>query len=75
MQPVLPAQFSEKAASFPESSYGATSATVVLSNGQEVPNVVLAWSREIVRIGSLAVHSEAQLPFKLSQIQDVLPAT
>ena len=74
MQPTLPTDLAHKAASFPESSYGATTVTLVLADGKEIPNVVLAWAREIVRVGSLAIHSEAELPFKLSELQNVLPA-
>ena len=71
MSLVLSKALSEKAASFPESSYGAVGATLVLKNGTHVPDVVLAWGSEIVRVENRSVECEADLGFKISDIADV----
>ena len=62
----------EKANSFGESSYGATTVTLVLCDGRKVPHVVLAWSQDIVKIGKRQITSTNQLDFKLSAVVDVL---
>jgi hypothetical protein len=64
----------EKAAGFPEGSYGACRCTLVLGNGQQIPHVVLAWGSEIVSIGGKPIAAFKSLPFELSQVVDVLPA-
>jgi hypothetical protein len=69
----LPGELASKAAGFPETSYGATTVTLVLSDGRQVLGVVLAWGREIVRIGSRTVNVPAELGFDLVAVRDVLP--
>jgi hypothetical protein len=50
----------------PESSYGLNRVTVILDDGTRVPNVHVAWGREIFRVGE-TVH----LDFDPSRIVDV----
>ncbi len=45
----LPEHLAEKAASFPESSYGATILTLVLKDGTRVPHVHVAWARNVIK--------------------------
>jgi hypothetical protein len=71
--PELTDELASKAAGFPESSYGATPVTLVLSSGRQIPNVVLAWGRQIVRIGFRKVNSTTKLGFDLADVRDVLP--
>lgn len=69
----LPNDLAEKAACFPETSYGATVVTLVLEDGTHVSNVTLAWGRDIVKVGSCSVQSDAELDFNLGEVKDVLP--
>ena len=68
----LPPSLARKANKFPESSYGACKATLVLTSGRRVNNVVLAWGGEIVKVGGVAVGIERDLGFSLSEIADVV---
>jgi hypothetical protein len=45
----LPEHVAEKAAAFPESSYGATILTLVLKDGTHVPHVHVAWGRNVIK--------------------------
>ena len=65
-------ELAEKARTFPESSYGATKVTLVLWDGTRIPDVVLAWARQIVRVGSRAVDSPDELGFGIANVRDVL---
>jgi hypothetical protein len=67
----IPAELAEKAASFPESSYGATTVTVVLTDGRRIADVVLAWAKQIVRVGDVVIDKPEQLGFDLGMVQDV----
>jgi hypothetical protein len=67
----IPARLAEKAAGFPESSYGATTVTVVLTDGRRIADVVLAWGRQIVRVGDRVIEKPEQLGFELDMVQDV----
>jgi len=67
----IPARFTEKAARFPESSYGATTVTIVLTDGRRISDVVLAWGRQIVRVGGMLIDKPEQLGFDLGMVQDV----
>jgi len=69
----IPKLLVEKAASFPESSYGACRSTLVLRSGQRVPNVLLAWGSEILSINGKPVLALKDLPFELTEVVDVLP--
>ena len=45
----IPKFLQDKATSAPETSYGAARVIVILKNGQRIPDVVVAWGREIVK--------------------------
>ncbi len=53
MKFTLPEHLIEKAASFPESSYGANTLTLVLKDGSHVPHVVVAGQQVIKATGIL----------------------
>jgi hypothetical protein len=67
----IPTRLAEKAAGFPESSYGATTVTIVLTDGRRIADVVLAWGKQIVRVGGVLVEKPDQLGFELAMVQDV----
>jgi hypothetical protein len=46
---------------FPESSYGATRVTIVLTDGRRIADVVLAWGKQIVRVGGVLVEKPEDL--------------
>ncbi|MEX2163947.1 MAG: hypothetical protein WD823_06865 [Sulfuricaulis sp.] len=69
----LPPVLAEKAASFPEVSYGATKVTLLLAGGREIKNVTLAWGQEIIGIKDQKVVSESELGFGIDEILDVKP--
>lgn len=68
---LLPDQLGDKAAGFPESSYGANRVTLILTDGRRVHEVFLAGGREIVKIGGRAVSHSGELGFQLADIVDV----
>jgi hypothetical protein len=70
--PLLPEALKQKALSYPESSYGATRVTLVLSDGRRVKDVYLAWGDEIVKVGLQAITHSGQLGFEVGDIIDVL---
>ena len=72
MSLTLSSKLAEKAADFPESSYGACRATLVLKDGRRVFDVTLAWGNEIVKIDGEAVDKK-KLGFGFTDIIDVLP--
>ena len=45
----LSTDLGEKVATFGESSYGATTATLVLRDGTRIPHVRIAWGRQVIR--------------------------
>jgi hypothetical protein len=63
---ILPEHLQEKVRDMPESSYGATRVTVVLDDGTRIPDVYVAWGREIVKVGQ-----RNEIPFDVSRIVDV----
>jgi hypothetical protein len=67
----IPARLAEKAAGLPESSYGATTVTIVLTDGRRIADVVLAWGMQIVRVGDMFIEKPEQLGFELGAVQDV----
>ena len=69
----VPDQVAEKTINFPELSYGACIATLVLRDGRRIKNVALAWNTEIVKIGGRDIHNAADLDFDLADIVDALP--
>ncbi len=50
----------------PESSYGATRVVVVLDDGTRIPDVDVAWGKEIVKVGR-----GFEVPFDASRVVDV----
>ncbi|HVX91299.1 MAG TPA: hypothetical protein VHC20_06815 [Candidatus Paceibacterota bacterium] len=69
----IPANLADKAAGFPESSYGASRATLVLKDGRRIFDVTLAWGGEIVQLDGVRVEEEKQLGFGVADIVDVVP--
>ncbi len=67
----IPECLSEKAAQFPESSYGANKVRLKLLDGSEIEEVILAWGKEIIRIGNKQIENKRDLPFSINQIVDV----
>lgn len=68
----LPDNLAAKAYKFPESSYGATTVTLVLVGGRLVSQVILSGA-EIVKVGGQMITTPAQLGFRVGDIYDVLP--
>jgi hypothetical protein len=60
-----------KANRFPESSYGASTVTLILASGRRIDNVVLAGPR-IVKVGSRMVSGAGDLDFSPGEIADVV---
>jgi hypothetical protein len=69
---LLPDQLADKAARFPESSYGANRVTLILADGRRVHEVFLAGGSEIVKIGVRAVSHSDELGFQLADIVNVV---
>jgi hypothetical protein len=69
----IPVKLADKAAGFPECSYGASRATLVLKDGRRISDVTLAWGGEIVQLDGQRVEEEKQLGFRLLDIVDVTP--
>ncbi len=67
----IPESLKDKVHEMPESSYGATRVTLILSNQRKIREVSLAWGEEIVKIGLNEVKEETDLDFKVSEIVDV----
>jgi len=68
----IPNNLSDKAASFPESSYGVNRVTLVLGDGRKVNEVYLAWGKEIVKIRNRSIKSMEDLNFDITKIVDVI---
>jgi hypothetical protein len=71
---VIPESVKEKVLAFGESSYGAYRVQLVLADGRMIPDVVLAWGDEIVRVGSADVHGPDDLDFEVTDVADALPS-
>jgi hypothetical protein len=69
----IPDELADKANSFPESSYGAITVTLILSDGRRIENVILAWASEIVKLKGRDVVSARDVGFTVSEIVDVGP--
>lgn len=67
----IPKNLYAKAARIPESSYGASTVTLILASGKTIPDVVLAGGEEIVKVGGVSVGSEQDLPFSTREIVDL----
>jgi len=68
----LPTLLSEKASEFPESSYGATTVTLLLIDNRKINNVILAWGSEIIKIENKPIKDIRNIGFKQEDIIDVL---
>ncbi len=62
----LPELIKQKVADMPEYSYGVNRITVILNDGTQVPDVYVAWSSKIIRVGV-----SEQLSFDPARIVDV----
>lgn len=67
----IPTRLADKAAALPESSYGATRVTLLLTDGRRISDVFLAWGSEITKIGQRHITSPDELDFRLSDIEDL----
>ena len=67
----IPTHLSDKAAALPESSFGATRVTLLLTDGRRIGDVFLAWGSDIAKIGQRHITSPDQLDFRLSDIEDL----
>ena len=67
----IPDKVADKALRFPESSYGATTVTLILSDGRHVEDVTLAGGSDIVKIMGRPVSEGKHLDFSVSDIVDV----
>jgi hypothetical protein len=70
----LPDSLADKAAGFPECSYGVNRATLILKNGRRFSRVLVAWGREIIEIDGKRVEEETDLEFSLNEIADAEPS-
>lgn len=68
----LPNHLANKASQFPESSHGANQVTLILKNGIEIKNVILAWGEEIVKIGENSIQNKTEISFSIGEIIDVI---
>ena len=68
MTNILPERVQEKVRSLGESSYGATRVTVVLDDGTRIPDVYVAWEKEIVKVGGYQ-----EVFFDAARVVDVEP--
>jgi hypothetical protein len=68
--PRVPAQFVPAVFEFPECSYGAAKATLVLKSGRVIYDVILAGD-SIAKVGDRLVTSEADIDFATADIVEV----
>ena len=69
--PRVPAKFAQEVFAFPECSYGAARAILVLTDGRVVYDVILGGD-SIAKVGEKLVASAADLDFSTSDIVKVL---
>jgi hypothetical protein len=67
----IPDALAAKANTFPESSYGATTVTLILADGRRIHDVVLGGASHIVKVGGRPVSDAKDLDFSVSEIVDV----
>jgi len=72
MAPTLSQSLADKAADFPESSYGANRVTLILVDGRRVHQVYLAWGHTIVKVGTKQIRRDGDLDFSPSDVVDVI---
>lgn len=51
LRPELPKVLQDKVATFPEYKYGVNRVIVVLEDGTQIHDVLVAWAKEIVKVG------------------------
>ena len=64
----LPLHFKEKVLAFPEHRMGVHRVALVLEDGSQVLDVLVAWGDEVVKVGGM--DSVAELP--LAEVVDVV---
>jgi hypothetical protein len=67
----IPDALADTALMFPESSYGATTVTLILSDGRRIDDVILAGGSDIVKVKGRLVSDAKDLDFSVSDIVDV----
>lgn len=67
----LQKNLSNKAAAFPEYSYGANKVTLFLKGKRKIKNVILASGREIIKIDGKPLNKIHKLGFVAEDIVDV----
>jgi hypothetical protein len=67
----IPDRLADKALMFPESSYGATTVTLILSDGRRIDDVILAGGSDIVKVKGRLVSDAKDLDFSVTDIVDV----
>jgi hypothetical protein len=65
-------RFRDKVAGFPESSYGVNRIKIDLANGKRVCDVFVAGDGEIVKVGTKAIKTQADLGFRPDEIVSVM---
>jgi hypothetical protein len=60
-----------KADRFPESSYGATTVTLILASARRIDNVVLSGAR-IVKVGDRMISGARDLDFNPEEVTDIV---
>jgi hypothetical protein len=68
----IPPRLAEKANTFPESSYGATTVTLILVDGRRIENVVLGGAEWIVKIDDRRITHPMDVDFSSADIVDVI---
>jgi len=67
----LPDPIRDKIATMPETAYGANRVTLVLKSGRLVGEVVVAWAKDVVRVGEADVSNATDLDFDVRDVMDV----
>lgn len=63
---ILPKKIQEKISQFPKHGYGVNLVTVILDNGTEYRQVLIAWSKEVIHVSGYK-----KLPFDARKVADV----
>jgi hypothetical protein len=63
---ILPKPIQEKIANFPKHGYGINLATVILEDGTEYRQVLIAWTKEVIHVSGLK-----KVPFDARKVVDV----
>jgi len=68
----IPDKLGDQASRFRECAYGVTRATLILADGRHVHEVLLAWGREIIQIGSRKIVGLDDLDFQPEDVVEVI---